>query len=154
MIFTKLFWRLIFPLSIISLGLFTKWWYVLPVHAPDTMMYGFPLAFLSEGWHTSMSLQIFVLEFIFDFLVYLLFWLMVIGLIQHYKALNISKYVTRILWILATLIIAFNFWVSSLPVQRFYLKRNWGMQVLVSGYYPTWSHLERPDIYKYHPKKK
>ena len=80
----QLTWRLILPLTIISFGVFTKWWYVLPVDAPDTMMAGFPLAFVCDGWHTSMSLQIFAFELMFDFLIYFSFWFLLIIFINRY----------------------------------------------------------------------
>ena len=74
----QLTWRLTLPLTIISFGLFTKWWYVLPVDAPDTMMAGFPFAFVGDGWFTSMSVQIFLIELCADFIIYFLFWLVIV----------------------------------------------------------------------------
>jgi hypothetical protein len=67
----NLTWKLMLPLTLMSFATFTKWWYVLPVAARDTMMTGFPLPFVCEGWHTSMSLQIFMAEFLIN-LFYLL----------------------------------------------------------------------------------
>ena len=64
---------LILPLSIISLTIFTKWWYILPVDAPDSMMYGFPIPYSCNGWHTSLSYQIFIFEFIVDLLIHFAF---------------------------------------------------------------------------------
>ena len=93
MIIKQLTWRLILPLTIISFGTFTKWWYVLPGDAPDTMMVGFPLAFAGDGWFTSMSLQIFLIEFIVDFIIYFLFWFLIVLLIRRILTqINISKF--------------------------------------------------------------
>lgn len=147
--------RLILPLTIISLGTFTKWWYVLPVDAPDTMMIGFPLAFASDGWHTSMSLQIFVLEFVFDFLIYFLFWLLCIFFIDKYlRRIKISEILTGLLWTLSTIIFAVSVFIASFPEQIFEIKRDWDRQVMVTGFKLTWTHQDRPDFPKYDPNKK
>ena len=146
---------LILPVTIISFGTFTKWWYVLPDDAPDTMMSGFPLAFISDGWHTSMSLQIFILELVVDFLFYFLIWFLLIILIHHYIIqIKIAKILTGILWILSTIIFVFAIWISSLPDQVFKIKRDWNMQVLVTGFKFVWKYQDRPDIGKYLPEKK
>jgi hypothetical protein len=75
---------MVLPLTVISFGTITKWWYALPVDAPDTMFTGFPFAYACPGWHTSMSLQIFVTEFIIDFLTYFLLWFVLIFCIDHF----------------------------------------------------------------------
>jgi hypothetical protein len=61
--------KLIIPITIISFAFFTKWWYALPVDAPDTMYWGFPFAYIGDGWGSSMTLQIFLIEFISDLLI-------------------------------------------------------------------------------------
>ena len=151
----QLTWQLILPLTIVSFGTVTKWWYVLPVDAPDTMMIGFPLAFVSDGWHTSMSLQIFIFEFVFDFLIYFLFWLLLIIFIDRYlKRIRIARMLTGILWALSTVIFAVSIWIASFPEQIFAMKRDWDRQVMVTGYKLTWTHQDRPDFTKYDPSKK
>ena len=148
-------WRLILPLTIISFGVFTKWWYVLPVDAPDTMMAGFPLAFVSDGWHTSMSLQIFLAEFTIDFLVYFLFWFLLIFFIDHYLTqIKIRKILTGILWTLSALIFTIAIIIASMPEQIIKIKRDWDMQVIMIGYKPTWKYQDRPDFAKHDPRKK
>src|SRR5207249_6811977 len=135
----QLIWRLIFPLTVILFGTVTKWWYVLPVDAPDTMMIGFPLAFISDGWHTSMSLQIFVLEFLVDFLVYFLFCFLLIFLVDRYLTkIKIPKWLTGILWTFSTIIFAVAIWIASFPEQIIQTRRDWDMKVIVTGYKLTW----------------
>jgi hypothetical protein len=34
------------------------------------------------------------------------------------------------------------------------MKRDWDMQVMVTGYKLTWKHQDRPDFSKYDPSKK
>ena len=46
------------------------WWFALPIDGPDKFYWGFPFAFLGEGFHTSMSYQFFILELIADFIIY------------------------------------------------------------------------------------
>jgi len=151
----QLTWRLIFPLTIISFGTITKWWYVLPVDAPDTMMAGFPLAFVSDGWHTSMSLQIFVLEFAVDCIIYFLFWFVLIFFVDRYfTKIKIPKLWTGILWTFSILIFAIAIWIASFPEQIIQTKRNWDMQVLETGYKLTWTNQNRPDFSKYDSSKK
>ncbi len=61
--------KLTLPLTIILMFFITKWWYAIPVDGPEKLYWGFPLAFMGEGFHTSMSLQFFGLAFLADFAV-------------------------------------------------------------------------------------
>ncbi|MEO6637736.1 MAG: hypothetical protein ABIN25_05640 [Ginsengibacter sp.] len=151
----QLTWRLILPLTIISFGSFTKWWYVLPDDAPDTMMAGFPLAFVADGWFTSMSLQIFLIEFIFDFIIYFLFCFLIVFLIKGLLTqINISKVLARIIWTFAILTIAFWFMILSISEKHIKAKRDWEMKLLVTGYKVTWLYKDRPAFSKYDLNKK
>ena len=142
-------------MTIIIFGTITKWWYVLPVEAPDTMMIGFPLAFISDGWHTSMSLQIFVMELLFDFAVYFSICLLLIFLVDRYLTrIKVSKLVTGLLWIFSTLIIAIAIWIASFPEQIIQTRRDWDMKVIATGYKFTWTHQDRPELSKFDPSKK
>jgi len=143
----QLTWRLVLPLTVISFATFTKWWYVLPVDAPDTMMAGFPLPFVSDGWHTSMSLQIFLAEFIIDFLIYFLFWFLLIFFIDHYLArVKIHRLLTWTLWTLSTLIFTIAILIASMPDQIIRVKRDWDMQVIETGYKLIWKHQEGQNL--------
>ena len=151
----QLTWRLILPLTIVSFGTLTKWWYVLPVDAPDTMMAGFPFAFVGDGWFTSMSLQLFLIELCADFIIYFLFWFVTVLLIKRvWTQLTTSKILTRIFWTLAILIISFWTFILTISEKHIKLKRDWDMQVLVTGYKFTWTNTGRPDFSKYDPNKK
>jgi hypothetical protein len=151
----QLTWRLIIPLTIISFGTVTKWWYVLPVDAPDTMMIGFPLAFAGDGWFTSMSFQIFILEFIIDFTVYFLFWFLTVFFISRYfTRLSISKTLTKVMWTLAILITIFWSAFFSVVEKVIVLKRDWHMQVVKTGYKFTFTHKDRPDFPQQNLNKK
>ena len=118
------------------------------------MMAGFPLAFISDGWHTSMSFQIFVTEFIIDLFAYYLFWFLIIFFINKYfKKINVHKYLTATLLILATLIIIVTTYIMAMPENIFKIKRDFNVDVIKTGYKFTWQHKDRPDINKYYPFK-
>lgn len=133
------------PLTIISLFIFEKWWFILPEDAPDTMCYGFPFMYNCNGWHTSMSIQIFVLEFLLDFVVVLSFWFAVVFFINRMgKARVNTKWIYRIYWVFAVLIIVFNCLIMSVCDTEFKITRDFKMQVINKGYRFTWQHMERP----------
>jgi len=69
----KTLFTILLPIIITSMLIFTKWWYVLPVDGPDVLFWGFPFAFIGEGFHTSMSFQIFLLNWLADVLCYTIF---------------------------------------------------------------------------------
>lgn len=145
--------KLVLPLTVISFGTFTKWWYAIPVDAPDTMFTGFPLAYNCSGWHTSLSLQIFVTEFIVDILIYFLFWFILIFCINRFLVqIKTYKWVTIVLWSSSAIFITFGTLVTANNDNVFYIKRTFEMKVLETGYEFIWQHTERPDYYKYFPK--
>lgn len=140
----SLIWRLIIPVTIISFGVFTRWWLVDVIDAPDTMMAGFPLPFVSDGWHTSMSLQIFLFEFLVDILFYFLIWLLLINLIDRYVFLiKVTVPLTGVLWCLAALTFSVSVIIASSPENIFALKRDWAMKVVRSGFKLTWTYQDR-----------
>ena len=58
------------------------------------------------------------------------------------------------IWTLAILTI--SFWVTVLTIseKQIKLKRDWDMQVLVTGYKLTWTLKDRPEFSKYDPNIK
>jgi hypothetical protein len=147
--------KLILPLSVLSFASFTKWWYALPLDAPDTLFAGFPFPFVGEGWHTSMSLQIFVTEFIIDFLIYFLFWLAIFFCINRFwTKINPHKILTTVVWVLSGMVIIGATFIASDANNLFFVKRPYDMEVMETGYKFVWQKQERPDYYKYHPEDK
>jgi hypothetical protein len=147
--------KIVLPLTVISFGTFTKWYYAKPIDAPDTMFFGFPLAYSCIGWHTSLSLQIFVAELVIDILLYFLFWFILILCIDRFMT-NVKTYrcVTIGLWFVSGLFIVFGTVLAANPDNIFYLKRPFDMQVLETGYKFIWQDTVRPDYIKYLPKEK
>jgi hypothetical protein len=118
---------------------FTKWWYAVPVDGPDKYYWGFPLAFAGEGFHTSGSLQLFLLEFVVDVVFHVVCLLSVFHLclrlnIQPFK----NKWVPRIAWVGAVLCIicAMTLLCVSNPV--IHAKRPYLWEVRASGYKFIW----------------
>jgi hypothetical protein len=107
-------WKLVIPLTIISFGTITKWWYVKIDDYSETLR-GFPFPFVCSGWHTSLSLQLFVLELIADVLVYFAFWfsltLIATKTIRSFKISNTTAAVVLTvsgLFIIALVLLAIN----------------------------------------------
>ena len=144
-------WRLIVPLTIVSFGAVTKWWYVLPEDAPDTMMAGFPLSFVGDGWHTSMSLQILCAELCIDFIVYFLFWFLLINFSNRYLIkIKTPNILAGTLWTLSSILLTMAIAIACMPDQIIQGKRDWDMKVIVTGYKLVWKHQDRPDFDKAH----
>ena len=149
----QLTWKLILPLTVISFGTVTKWWYALPVDAPDTLYAGFPFPFVGDGWHTSLSLQFFVLELIADFLVYFLFWFISVFCIHRYlTTIKTKKIFTIGIWVISVLIIFCAAFIASFSENIFYFKRPYDMEIMQTSFKFVWQETNRPDYYKYHPE--
>lgn len=138
--------KIVIPLTILSFATFTKWWYALPIDAPDTMFTGFPLPFVCNGWHTSLSLQIFTTEFFVDLLVYFLFWFILIFCINRFAKMKVYKALTIGLWILSGLVIAFTTLLAANKDNLFYLKRPFSIEVMDTGFKFGWQYKERPEF--------
>jgi hypothetical protein len=151
----QLTFKLILPFTVISFATITKWWYALPVDSPDTLFTGFPFPFVCDGWHTSMSLQIFVLEFFADLLTYFLFWFSVFFCINcFWTKINPKKIMTIVIWVLAGLVISGASFIASNSDNLYYVKRPFDIEVMETGYKFFWKQTVRPDYYKYHPEDK
>ena len=84
--------KLVLPLTIILFFVINKWWYVDVIDGTDEIMYGFPLIYTCDAFHTSLASQYFVLEYILDLLVYfLIIWTIVYALYKWFNLKSISK---------------------------------------------------------------
>jgi hypothetical protein len=153
----NLSWRLVLPLTLISFVLWTKWWmvYALPVDAPDIIMVGFPLAYAGDGWHTSLSLQIFILEFFIDLLMYFLFWFVAIWTIDKYVVkIQINRIATIFLVATAGLISLALIRIGADSTNLYYIKRPYNIEVLESGFKFIWDGNPRPVNFDYEEYEK
>lgn len=128
--------------------LVTKWWFALPIDGPDKLYWGFPFPFLGQGFHTSMSFQFFLFEFIANIIVYFLVWIGLLYLIsKKYAIAKASKFLLKTVWIMAlVLTLGFSILVStSNPV--FLLKRDYNWKILQTGFVFIWQDTPWPDRY-------
>lgn len=146
----RLSWTIILPLSIISLTIFTKWWYILPVDAPDSMMYGFPIPYSCNGWHTSLSYQIFIFEFLVDLLIHFAFWFVVAFLIDRLIIkIRLHKIVVIVLLSIAGLFAGGLILLASNSTNLFYFKRQFDIEILKTGYRLMWDGYSRPENFDF-----
>ena len=146
----QLSWKLVLPLTVISFTVFTKWWYVLPPEAPDSMMIGFPLPYVCDGWHTSMSLQIFVFELLIDLISYFSFWFLIVFCIDKFLLkIKLYKIVTILLLTTGVLFTSGLTFIALMEDNLFYAKRNFDVDVLVTGYKFMWDGNTRPQNFDF-----
>lgn len=149
----NLIYKLVLPFTVISFAIISKWWYAIPVDAPETMFVGFPLAYTCQGWHTSLSLQVFVMEFIIDLLFYFLCWFILLYIIDRFvKKLRVHKIVTISLWSLGGIIICLAIYIAVNKDNLFYIKRPFNMRVLETGCQFFWHQPDWPYKIEYFPK--
>lgn len=143
----RLIFNLVIPLTIISFASVTKWWYALVVDGPEEILIGFPFPFACSGWHTSLSLQLFVKEFIIDLLTYFLFWFVAIICTDRFLIkLTTNKFLTFISYSLTALIIIGASLIASNPDNIWHVKRNFEIEILETGYKFVWQHTEKPKL--------
>ena len=146
----RLIWTLIIPLTFISITIFTKWWYVLPVDAPDSMMYGFPIPYVCDGWQTSLSYQVFIIEFITDFFIHFTFWFLVIALLDRFIIkIKLHKIVTIFLICIGGLFAGGLILVASNSTNIFKIKRQFEIEILETGYRFFWDGYSRPKNFDF-----
>jgi len=146
----KLIWKLVLPLTIISFLVFRKWWYVFPVDAPDSMMAGFPLPYVCDGWFTSMSNQFFVTELIIDLLIYFLFWfLLTLSINRFFVKIYVPKVLTIILMTSSILFFSGAVFIVSMSENIFKVKREFDVEVKETGYNFIWQNTQTPNVDKY-----
>jgi hypothetical protein len=149
----QLTWKLVLPLTVISFVTITKWWYVDFIDGPAEILTGFPLPYVCPGWHTSLSLQIFVLELAVDILSYFTFWFLIIYLITKiFKPFNAPKILTISLLSIAGLVSFFLILLAINPDNIWTTTRENEMEILDTGYQYIWQDRIRPDYDKYHGK--
>lgn len=136
--FKDLTWKLVLPLTLVSFALFTKWWYV-AVDGPNSEMHGFPLPFVCEGWHTSMSLQFFLFEFLVDLVFYFLVWTGIIYLTNRFLIkIKIHKIVLIILLSFSGIVILGGAFVASRSENIFKIRKTFDTEVIDSQFLFLW----------------
>lgn len=148
----KLITRLVLPVTIILFATITKWWYVLVVDGTDGLMYGFPFIYKCWGFHTSISTQYFIVELLADFASYFTFCFVIIYGIRRYKHFRISRTISTILWIIASVFITLNEFEVVFPENIYKSNRNFDIEVLETGIHSDWQTRQRPYHHHYNPE--
>ena len=124
--------------------------YALPGDAPDIIMIGFPLTYAGDGWHTSLSLQIFILELVIDLLTYFLLWFIVILIVERFVVrIRLNRIVTVFMQTIAGVLVLALILIGSNSTNLYYIKRPYDIEVLDSGYKFYWDGNPRPDNFDY-----
>jgi hypothetical protein len=145
----QLIWKLVLPLTIISFTIFTKWWDV-EIDDYREILKGFPLPFVCPGWHTSLSLQIFVFELIVDVLVYFSFWfLIIITATKTVKSSHVPRVVTITLHATSGLFTIILALLAINPDNVYTTTRPFDIEIIESGYRSMWQDRISPDYDKY-----
>lgn len=91
--------KVMFLISFLTFGWFTKWRYGLVIDATDEFVIGFPLGYKCRGFHTSLSTQYFVLELLANFLVHTaLVSTMILLIDRWFFRIHIPKILSYFLW--------------------------------------------------------
>lgn len=142
---TSVFLKFILPWSVISFALITKWWHAIPLDGPDKLFWGFPFPFMGEGFHTSMSLQIFVLEMLADFLIYLLFWTLVFWKISPERLMGKwYNFSWKSLWTMAMVMVTGFILLVSVSDPVFRIRRPYPIKIMNTGYKWLWKRTPHP----------
>ncbi|BDD10324.1 hypothetical protein FUAX_27560 [Fulvitalea axinellae] len=152
----KLIIPAVIPATLLSFLFVTKWWFAYPEDAPESFLYGFPLPYKCDGWHTSMSYQIFILELLFDLSVYFLFWLSIFWLIhRRFPEFRINKTLRRIFLSFNVFIVTFNLLVSSASEHVFSLNRDFRIDTKETSIFFFWQlPQDKVTLMKRYPYKK
>mgnify|MGYP000336085360 CR=1 FL=1 len=129
----KLIFRLTLPLTLISFGIITKWSYGIIIDGTDEFLYGFPLIYKCDGFHTSLSTQYFLTEMLINLLTYFTFWLIITLILNRIWKINITERIAKIFWIgFGILFLGFAYLSNDLD-DRYLIKREFDVEIFDSG---------------------
>ncbi|WP_431164833.1 hypothetical protein [Tenacibaculum halocynthiae] len=129
----KLIFRLTFPLTLISFGIITKWSYGIVIDGTDEFLFGFPLIYKCNGFHTSLSTQYFLTEMIVDLFTYFAFWLILTLILNRIWTINIPKRISKIFWIGYSVLFLGFIYLSNDLNDRYSTKRDFEVKIFDSG---------------------
>lgn len=144
----QLTFKLILPMTIFSLAFFTKWWYV-EVNEGDfkEILTGFPLPYKCPGWHTSLSLQIFIYPLIVNIITHFIFWFTLIYFINRFiKKIRLGKILTILLIISSGLCLTTMLLIASNSDNVYSAQPEFHIKVIETGYGLVW---DLPNRYQF-----
>ena len=146
----KLIWKIVLPLTLILFSTITMWRFVLIVDGVSEILTGFPLPYICPGWHTTLSYQIFISEFIIDFLIYFAFSFLIVFIVNRYIwKIRTSKKIVIALYIISGFLIADPMFLLGLNDHVYKIKNDFDTKTLETGFKFWHSNVERPDLDKY-----
>ena len=147
--------RLVLPITVLSFVLVTKWWYVVPVDARETYFWGFPYAFVGEGWQTSGALQFFIFEGLVDILIYFSCWFALVFLTRKLIfSRPLHKMFTNVLWAIASFVFIGSGIIIGTSYTTFKIKRDFDWEIITSGYVFIWQNTPIQNGNEYQPADK
>jgi hypothetical protein len=135
----KLIWSLVCPLTFVSYCIFDKWWFARVIDGPTEFLYGFPLINRSPSLASSMEMNYYVFETIFNITSYFAFWLLLTFLINSFIVkLKIPEIVAKLFFVLVSVYVGlFIYYLVSIHT-TFYFKRDIGIKQIEQGFKWVW----------------
>lgn len=122
-------------ITIISFFSFTMAWEVAIVDGPQSILYGFPLPYVTDSWYTSLAKQFFILPFLLDFLTYLAFWTILwLGINKIIGPIQIPDWLEYLGFVGAVIFVGFAVMGLLLGDHSYYLFKPFEMEVLKSTF--------------------
>jgi len=148
----QLTWKVVLPLTVISFIAFTKWWHV-EIDESVEILKGFPFPYVCPGWHTSLSLQIFVFELVVDLIVYFTFWFfLVLAATKITRSIHIPRIMTIILLVTSGLCSIVLVLFAINPDNIYTTTRQFDIKVVETGYRFVWQKPIQPDYIRHQPE--
>lgn len=146
----KLIWKIVLPLTLILFSTITMWRFVLIVDGVSEILTGFPFPYICPGWHTSLSYQIFIGEFIIDFFIYFAFSFLIVFLVNRFIwNIKTNRKIVIALYVISGLLIADPIFLLGLSDHVYKIKSDFDTKTLETGFKFWHSNIERPDLDKY-----
>lgn len=146
----KLIWKIVLPLTLIVFSTISMWRFVLIVDGPSEILTGFPLLYICSGWHTSLSYQIFISEFVIDFFIYFVFCFLIVFFVDRFIWKIRTRRKTVVIFYVIALFLSVNpFFLLGLDDHVYKMKRDFNTKTLEKGFKLWHSVVEKPDLGKY-----
>ncbi|QKX06030.1 hypothetical protein HN014_14320 [Aquimarina sp. TRL1] len=129
----RLIIRCILPITIISFGVLTQWWYGIVIDGTDTFFYGFPFIYKCRAFHTSMATQYFILEMSIDLGIYFVFWGTICYCINRLRPIRIPRLASQLFWIGFGIFLLAFMYVSKAFNDVYIFKRNFEIKIIDTG---------------------
>jgi len=146
----KLIWKIVIPLTLTIFSTITMWRFVLIVDGPSEILTGFPLPYICSGWHTSLSYQLFLSEFVIDLFVYFLMCLLIVYLINRFIwKIKVNRKTVVVFYVLAGFLFVNPFILLGLNEHVYKIKSDFNTKTLETGIKFWNSYVKKPDLDKY-----